>query len=95
MVILVSAPLQIPLSSQSKKNNLDIVDNDELKSDIFQVKLDRSGTFNISLPIYERLSGQDIQYSELIIKTSHKTSGDDLLQEITGATYSDGKVNLE
>ena len=73
------------------------MDNDELKSDIFQIKLDTPGRFNLSLPIYDTLSGQDfkdeIQYSELIIKTSHKTPGQDTVQEITAAVYSDGKVN--
>ena len=73
-----------------------MMDNDELKSDIFQVKIDSPAAFNLNLPIYHKRGQkdniEDTLYASLVLKICHRTLGRNVVTEATDIEYCDGKV---
>lgn len=99
MFMLNVISFQIPLTTEDQysEGKRNILENEELKSDIFHIKLNMSGTFKLTLPIHDKPRphgfNREIQYAELIVKISHKTLGQDKVTA-TKAVYSHGKVSL-
>ena len=99
MFMLNVISFQIPLTTEDQysEGKRNILENEELKSDIFHIKLNMSGTFKLTLPIHDKPRphgfNREIQYAELIVKISHKTLGHDKVTA-TKAVYSHGKVSL-
>ena len=88
--------LQIPLRSkhQTRNNAIGALDNDELKSDIFQIKTDKAGQFDLTLPVYHKGEDTTSNYKGLIVKISHKSPTGDKVVEVTSARYDMEKMTV-